>query len=102
MPTKPPTHRIKRVATEERKEAWRFYGSTRWKRMRVMVLNEQPLCVRCEEQGLTEPAMEVDHIIDRVERPDLAFERGNLQGLCKRCHSIKTRRMTARMAGVAK
>mgnify|MGYP003152916879 CR=1 FL=1 len=62
--------------------ASRGYGS-RWRRLRRMVLNRQPLCVRCGA-----PATDVDHIMPRAAGGDDSFE--NLQGMCKSCHSRKT------------
>jgi 5-methylcytosine-specific restriction enzyme A len=62
--------------------ASRGYGS-RWRRLRRMILNQQPLCVRCGA-----PATDVDHIVPRAAGGDDSAS--NLQGLCKSCHSRKT------------
>jgi 5-methylcytosine-specific restriction protein A len=69
-----------------------FYSSQAWRRLRRAVLAEGPLCVACLERDLTTAATEVDHVLDRVDRPDLQLARSNLQPLCKSCHSRKTRR----------
>lgn len=62
-----------------------------WRRLRMWFLRRNPVCVRCRLLGLVTPATEVDHITpirDGGERLD----QSNLQALCKRCHSRKTRR----------
>lgn len=41
--------------------------------------------------GRVRAASEVDHIVPRRDAPNLAYERENLQPLCKPCHSRKTR-----------
>jgi len=65
-----------------------------WRRYREWFLARHPLC--CDpysrHAGLYEAATDVDHIIPRRERPDLAFMEENCQGLCHACHSVKTRR----------
>lgn len=44
-------------------------------------------CVKCGHRG----RIEVDHIRPVRDYPELAFELSNLQCLCPRCHSTKTR-----------
>ncbi len=85
--------------TPERMADDRWYHRQVWKRLRAAKLNDDPLCVLCQEQGRTVVATEVDHIIDRKERPDLALDWDNLQGLCKSCHSGKTARTQRRGVG---
>ena len=57
-----------------------------WRKLRAMVLSEQPLCEMCERQGYTVLATDVDH---RDNNPS-NNERGNLSSLCHSHHSIKT------------
>lgn len=79
-------------ALDERKGADRqWYASAQWRAVRLMVLRRQPLC------PCGAPANEVHHLVDRRERPDLAFNMDNLQALCKPCHSRET---MDRMRGV--
>jgi 5-methylcytosine-specific restriction endonuclease McrA len=40
--------------------------------------------------GKRDPTEVIDHIVPVRERPDLMWERTNLQGLCKACHDHKT------------
>lgn len=68
----------------------RGYGVA-WQRLRVLVLQGEPLCRECGRRGELVPATEVDHI-----RPMAAggaqFDVENLQPLCHACHSAKTMR----------
>lgn len=57
-----------------------------WRKMRVHVLADQPICELCEELGYVSPAMEVHHIHPISQRPDLRLERSNLMALCIPCH----------------
>ncbi len=92
MPTKPDTFEThRRPITDHARNLTRpafkrLYDSAQWKAMRQIVLNEQPFCAAC----LREPSNHVDHIVGLDIRPDLAFDRHNLQGLCPHCHSQKT------------
>jgi 5-methylcytosine-specific restriction enzyme A len=73
-----------------RQEAKNFYSSTPWRRLRAAYLDAHPLCVDCRKRNRLTEATEVHHIIKRAERPDLALDMGNLEGLCKACHSRRT------------
>jgi 5-methylcytosine-specific restriction protein A len=65
-----------------------FYRSPEWREFRQQALELlPPVCAAC---GRTDVAIELDHIIPVRRRPDLALELGNIQGLCKSCHSRKT------------
>ena len=94
MPMKPPTFGTlakKHYESDADRRADRaFYARTRWRKLRRMILNGSPLCMCCAERDETTEATDVDHIIDRKQRPDLAYDMDNLQTLCKRCHGIKT------------
>jgi len=63
-----------------------FYAGTRWRKLRAMFLQSNPLCVW---EGCNEMAEHVDHKVDRKDAPELAYEWANLQGLCQRCHNRK-------------
>ena len=67
----------------------RGYGY-KWRKARAGFLAANPLCVRCEADGITEEATVVDHI--EPHRGDMAlfWDRANWQPLCKRCHDHKT------------
>lgn len=83
-PPPPPCER-----TEDRAEAKAFYKRADWRRTRAAVLAANPLCVACEARGRVELAVDVHHKQERRDRPDLAFDASNLEGLCKSCHSMK-------------
>jgi 5-methylcytosine-specific restriction endonuclease McrA len=53
-----------------------------WRRLRAVVLREQPLCAHCH----TAEATDVDH----VDNDPSNNARENLAGLCHECHSRKT------------
>ena len=63
----------------------RGYGRD-WRKVRALVLADEPLCRLCTQQGRVTAATVVDHIIRIKVRPDLRLARENLQPLCKACH----------------
>lgn len=76
----------------------RFYQSTEWRALRRIVLTERPFCEECLKLGIHTVAGDVDHIVDIKDNPSKFFDRGNLQSLCRSCHSKKTYK--ASLAGV--
>lgn len=56
----------------------------------MMVLRRDPICT---VPGCIEPSTDADHIIPKSEGGDDSME--NLQGMCHRHHSRKTRRENA-------
>ena len=92
------THRKANYANQDASRgnsATRGYGA-KWRKLRALVLHEEPLCRACLAIGKTEAATEVDHIVPRALGG--TDDRENLQGLSHRCHSAKTMResVTAR------
>lgn len=67
-----------------------FYASPPWRRLRAFKLSLNPFCERCQEEGITVPATDVDHIKELREFPALGLEITNLRSLCHTCHSKKT------------
>ena len=62
--------------------------SPRWKALRMQALERDDWrCVQCGERR----GLEVDHVQPVRDRPELSYVLGNLQCLCGRCHSRKTR-----------
>ena len=67
---------------------WRkWYGLARWRRLRMQCLKRDRFtCKRC---GRVEPdtsRLVADHKIRHGGDPELFWDEGNLQCLCKRCH----------------
>lgn len=105
MPNRPPTHNEllgcgrkdadraynrRRTQDPASLEAKRFYASVQWQRLRVLVLDTNPLCLMCKAVGRDTPSVDVDHVVpmrDGGARADLA----NLQALCRGHHATKTR-----------
>lgn len=75
--------------TAARREAWRFYASAAWKRLRASKLASNPVCEHCEARGMTTVAVDVHHDKPRTSRDDLALDFDNLVSLCKQCHTIE-------------
>jgi 5-methylcytosine-specific restriction enzyme A len=73
-----------------------------WRRVRLQVLQQEPLCRTCQTQGKWTLAEEVDHVVPLCEggsRLDLS----NLTPTCADCHRRKThddKRRRAEGAGV--
>lgn len=67
----------------------RGYG-TWWDKARKRHLFAHPLCVHCQREGRTEPAVVVDHIIPHRGDDSLLRDPANWQSLCVRHHNIKT------------
>jgi 5-methylcytosine-specific restriction protein A len=88
-----------RYCPEHAKRAQREYDSdrgtaaqrgydARWRKMRLMVLRQEPLCRECMKAGRVTPATEIHHIDGNAKN----MSRENLEPLCKACHSKKTAR----------
>jgi 5-methylcytosine-specific restriction protein A len=88
MPTKPESHykTIKRRLDRARVKD-RFYDSEPWRSLRREKLTLCPLCEICKAEGRITVATEVHHKYERRDYPELELVLGNLQSLCKPCHS---------------
>ncbi len=75
---------------------WRWvYNDPRWALLRDQVLSEEAFC----RAGCNRPPTVVDHIRPHRGNEHLAFDRANLQALCKPCHDAKTARETGFLDG---
>jgi 5-methylcytosine-specific restriction endonuclease McrA len=72
--------------TDKRKTAERGYGG-RWQRTRLQHLRLHPLCVMCEQQGVTRVATIVDHKVPHRGDMALFWDPNNRQSLCVPHHS---------------
>ena len=66
----------------------RLYRTARWRRLRLRVLFEQ--AYRCALCGGVIVEQDIDHRVPHAGNLRLFWDRDNLQGLCKSCHSTKT------------
>jgi 5-methylcytosine-specific restriction protein A len=81
-----------RLTQLDYKKVHRWYVSTRWLRLRAEVLQLEPFCRACRASGRKVLTVDIDHIRKHDGDDRLFWDRSNLQGLCKRCHTIKTTR----------
>lgn len=66
----------------------RVTSTRRWNALRWEVLKRDGFkCVQCQSKR----HLQVDHIRAVRDYPEGSYEIGNLQALCRRCHSAKTR-----------
>ena len=68
-----------------------WYASRRWRVLRLDVIRAEPFCRHCAELGRRVLTTDVDHIRKHGGDPRLFWDRDNLQGLCRSCHTRKTR-----------
>ena len=57
-------------------------ANDRWRRLSRSIMAASPVCQHCHERL----SAVVDHILPRLDRPDLSFEPTNLRALCEDCH----------------
>jgi 5-methylcytosine-specific restriction protein A len=90
----PTLNDIQRTKTKDLKAVFdsQVYHTPLWRQLTAQVKLEQPLCVMCAVNDIDTPTKEIDHIIPTRVNKALWFERSNLQGLCKSCHSTKSMR----------
>jgi len=67
----------------------KWYNTAQWRKLRQMVLNEEPLCRMCHKAGRITPADAVDHIKPHGGDWELFISRDNLQALCRECHNTQ-------------
>ena len=70
----------------------RWYSSQAWQRLRLAVLQDEPFCRSCRAAGLNVLTTDIDHIVKHDGHAARFWDRSNLQGLCRPCHTRKTTR----------
>jgi 5-methylcytosine-specific restriction enzyme A len=75
--------------------AARGYGS-KWRKARQEFLRRNPLCAKCNQNGILKVATAVDHIIPHKGDVGLFWDQSNWQALCFSCHSRKTAKSDGR------
>ncbi len=68
-----------------------FYQSRKWRTLRALKLQKDPLCEECMRKGMLVPAQMVDHIVP-INKGGAPLALNNLQSLCNHCHAVKTAR----------
>lgn len=97
--TKPKRQRMYDGAN--RRDRQKVYQTPRWQQLRRSKLFDNPLCELCHEHGVATPAEDVHHIVsfmsteDPVIRHRLAYDRHNLQSLCRACHQYQHHQVRA-------
>lgn len=94
---KPKPEKKRQINKESR---YQIYRSSRWKKLRLAKLMEQPLCELCLARSVIKPAEDVHHMdsflnYDGIEREQKAFDYNNLLSVCKKCHSYLHRNGTS-------
>ena len=79
-----------KILDKNRPNSYRRGYNKRWSKIRNIFLSKQPLCIDCEDEGITTPATEAHHIIP-ISKGGTHTEE-NLMALCKSCHSKRTGR----------
>jgi 5-methylcytosine-specific restriction protein A len=64
----------------------KVYNTRRWKRLRRLKLQNNPICEKCWERGRVTPTEEIHHIVPFAQDMELAYDYDNLIALCIECH----------------
>lgn len=78
-----------------------FYQSIQWRDKRQAILERDNFeCQWCKAEGKVtlrdDSVLEIDHIQELVDHPELALDDDNLRTLCKDCHNKRHGRMNYR------
>jgi len=87
--------RRERHGRPTRKTKQAMYNSRRWKRYREEYRARHPLCIQCQEQGITKPMWAIDHVIPHGGNETLFWNPKNHQPLCLECHNRKSQQERA-------
>jgi len=95
MPTKPPTHQVKRARRPEVRLSpyRRGYGGAWQKIRRQVIARDAAVCQSCGHVCGKPKEIQVDHI--KAKRHGGTDDMSNLQVLCAGCHGHKTRQEVA-------
>ena len=83
-----PEHAAARERQRPNADVRLWYQTPRWRRLRLTVLNDEPICRDCQRERSTD----VDHVVPHRNDAALFWDRDNLAGRCHGCHARKTRR----------
>lgn len=83
------------MSSGNKKERMKIYNRARWRELKKLKLDLNPLCEECARVGRVRESKDVHHIVsfmsttDPIARYRLAYDINNLQSLCKQCHQKK-------------
>lgn len=75
----------------------RLYDTHRWRKLRRLLLRNNPLCKRCENMGIVKVASVIDHTVPARVYDDF-YNTNNLVPVCVQCHSDITKHYDNRNA----
>ncbi len=67
----------------------KVYNTRKWRSFSIDYKERNPICVKCEQEGIITASKVTDHI-QRVNAGGDHYNENNLQALCKRCHNSKS------------
>ena len=68
------------------------YNTTRWAKLRMVKLQNNPLCELCLEKDIVSATEQIHHLVPFMQGTTivqikyLGFDYSNLQSLCEKCH----------------
>ena len=74
---------------ERENNDYKFYNSSRWRKVAKLYRSKYPLCVKCLAEDVTKEATVTDHI-KRLKDGGNPFDFDNLQSLCAFHHNQKS------------
>lgn len=84
---KPAVDPNKPIDKHEHHREWKkLYLTTRWRKLRDLILRRDPVCMECKRRASTIADHKIDHRGDLI----LFWDPNNIRGICKPCHDIKT------------
>lgn len=78
--------------SDERNLYNKLYNNRRYRRLRSLFLQSNPLCIECKKNNKVVAAEVLDHIIPHRGNVELFWDENNWQSLCKTCHNAKSGR----------
>ncbi len=84
--------KIRTYTSPQRALRARYYSSQMWREMRIIKLNNNPLCEVCQLLGVYTPATQVHHLQSPFQFADSQlveeyfYNFSNLQSICPVCH----------------
>jgi 5-methylcytosine-specific restriction protein A len=90
MPSLPQTHTLRTPPQQHAPPdtTHAFYVSPAWRRLRKLVLDDEPLCRECRKAGRITEAVLVDHMTP-ISKGGAKLDRRNLAPLCAHHHNVK-------------